>query len=54
MVFCTEFLDGCGLEGHCVGLVYGVDGAVRAALLTWKTCVCVVLCKTVWFNIAHE
>ena len=26
LVFCTEFLDGGGLESCCVGRVYGVDG----------------------------
>jgi len=29
MVFCTEFLDGWCLESHCVGRVYGADGAAR-------------------------
>ena len=28
MVFCTEFLDGWGLESRCVGRVYGADGAI--------------------------
>jgi len=28
MVFCTEFLEGGGLESRCVGRVYGGDGAV--------------------------
>jgi len=28
MVFCTEFLEGGGLESRCVGRVYGADGAL--------------------------
>jgi len=29
MVFCTEFLDGGGLESRCVGRVCGADRALR-------------------------
>ena len=32
----------------------GYDLLTKSTQVTWKTCVCVVLCKTVWFNIALE